>query len=260
METNRAIVITLLANEGIILEFGGTKFLIDGLHENLEGVFSGLSQSVLDDLMCGEKPLFQNIEYILYTHCHYDHFSAPLTELFLKQHPVKGLLMPDRQTDQYAALRDIAQHRADRLWLLDLPIGEKQDIRLRADLSLTVFRSFHAGKQYLDVENFCYVLNLDGRKLLIIADAAEDAEYFSKMLAGEEIEIALVNPMFVNRFGGRKVINEAIRPEKLIVYHIPFADRGEHGFRKIVPHDVKKYQGILPPITVLWDELQEITI
>jgi hypothetical protein len=104
------------------------------------------------------------------------------------------------------------------------------------------------------------LLNLDGRKLLIVADAAEDHEYFSSMLAGENIKIALVNPLFVNRFAGRKVINEAIKPEKLIIYHIPFDDHGAHGFRKIVPHDVHKYQGSLPPITILWDELQEIIV
>jgi len=257
---NRSIQITLLANEGIILAFAGIKFLIDGLHENQDGVFSGLSKTVLADLLAGEKPLFRNIDYLLFTHCHYDHFSAPLTESFLQRHPVKALLMPDRQTEAMASLRDIARQRTEQLWLLDLKIGEKQEIQLQSDISLTVFRSFHAGKQYLDIENFCYLLNLGGRKLLIVADAAEDADYFSNMLAGEDIEIALVNPLFVNRFVGRKVINEAIKPEKLIIYHIPFDDRGTHGFRRIVPHDVHKYQANLPPITILWNELQDISI
>jgi hypothetical protein len=65
---NRSIQITLLANEGIILAFAGVKFLIDGLHEYQDGVFNGLSKPIWTDLLDGEKPLFQNIDYLLYTH------------------------------------------------------------------------------------------------------------------------------------------------------------------------------------------------
>lgn len=258
MEETRQIRVTLLANEGILVQFNGTKVLIDGIHENNTEPFSGLSKQVLDDLLAGYKPLFQNIDFILYTHCHPDHFTVWCTEAFLEKHRVKGLFMPDRQTQEFPSLRQTARRQAEHLWLLDLPLGEKQEIQLAEDFSLTVFRSIHAGEQFADVENYCYLLNFAGRKLFIIADGEYNAPYFSNMLAGETIEVAFINPMFLNQRAGRQVITQALKPKRLVVYHIPFADRDKVGFRKLVPHDIEKHQNSLPPIDILWDELQEI--
>lgn len=259
MTKTNSIQITLLANEGIILQFGETKCLIDGLHDHEDGMFSSLSKPVIKDLLTGKKPLFRNIDYLLFTHCHPDHFSAELTEKYLSQHQLKGLLLPDRQTLGFTALREVARHQSDRTWLLDLPLGEKKRIELEPDVAVTVFRSKHAGLHYVDVENFCYLLNLGGRQVFMIADADYDADYFSQILAGEKIEIALVNPLFLNKSAGREVITKALKPDQIVVYHIPFTEHDGHGFRKLVPYDVKKHQDKLPPITVLWNELQEIS-
>ena len=141
----KQIQVTLLANEGILLQSDTLKILIDGIHENNDGEFNGLSKQVLKDLIDGEKLLFQNIDYILYTHCHYDHFSAAATAAYLERHPVKGVLMPDHGTRAFISLRETASRRADSTWLLDLSQGVKNEIKLSEDFTLTVFRSVHAG-------------------------------------------------------------------------------------------------------------------
>jgi L-ascorbate metabolism protein UlaG (beta-lactamase superfamily) len=251
--------VTLLANEGILLEYKNTKLLIDGIHENTSEMFSGLSKRVLDDLLAENSSLFPSIDYVLFTHCHPDHFTAWCTESFLQNRRVKGLFIPDRQTSELVSLRQIAMRRAERTWFLDIPLGVKKTIALTEDISLTVFRSNHAGIQFADIENFCYLLDLAGRKVLIIGDGTYDAAYFASMLAGETIEVAFVNPMFIKLPEGREVITRALKPARVIVYHIPFVDR-DRGFRKFVKRDIEKYQGDLPPIDILWDELQEITL
>jgi L-ascorbate metabolism protein UlaG (beta-lactamase superfamily) len=259
LEDINQIRVVLLANAGIILQYNETKILIDGLHENNEEMFSGLSKHVLDDLLMGEKPLFRNIDYILYTHCHYDHFTARCNEVFLEKHRVKGMFIPDRQTEEFISLRKTAMRQSNQIWLLDIPLGEKKEIQLLDDISVTIFRSIHAGDEYADVENFCYMLNFHGRKIFIIGDSEYNAQYFSKMLAGESIEVAFINPMFLNKHAGREVITQALKPEKLVVYHIPFEDQDKSIFRKLVPHDIKKYKNSLPPIYILWNELQEVS-
>lgn len=251
--------VTLLANEGILLQFKNTKLLIDGIHENSSEMFSGLSKRVLSELLEGSTSLFQNIDYVLFTHCHYDHFSAWCTESFLQNHRVKGLFLPDRQTAELFSLRQTALRQADQIWLLDLPLSVKRTSQLTADISLTVFRSNHAGKQYADVENYCYLLDFNGQKVFIIADGAYEADYFARMLEGETIDAAFINPLFLNQHEGRQVITQALKPSRVVVYHIPFADK-DRGFRELVKKDIKKYQSSLPPIDVLWDELQEIVL
>ncbi|MDT8902559.1 MBL fold metallo-hydrolase [Anaeroselena agilis] len=251
--------VTLLANAGILLRYKNTKLLLDGIHESAPGMFSGLSERLLAELLAGGGPLFRNIDYVLFTHCHPDHFTAWCTEAFLENNRVKGLLMPDRQTADLVSLRQAALRRAERTWLLDLPLGVRETIPLQEDISLTVFRSHHAGKQYAEIENFCYLLDFAGRKVFIIGDGDYDAAYFARMLAGETIETAFVNPLFINLAEGREVLAQAVKPARVVVYHIPFVDR-DKGFRRLVRRDIEKYQNSLPPLAVLWDELQEMTL
>jgi L-ascorbate metabolism protein UlaG (beta-lactamase superfamily) len=257
MEETSHIQVTLLANEGILLQYNGVKILIDAFHVNKDEMFSGLSKHELDDLLEGEKPLFRDIGYVLFTHCHYDHFSADVTEAFLEKHHIKGLFMPDHPTRGFISLRDTARRQAEQTWLLNLPLGEKKKVPLMNEISLTVFRSVHAGKEYSDIENYCYLIDLGGRRIFIISDSEYNAPYFSNMLSGETIEAAFVNPLFLNIREGREVIIKALKPEKLVVYHIPFENK-DTGFRRLVLRHVERYRDCLPPVFILWDELQTI--
>lgn len=93
--------------------------------------------------------------------------------------------------------------------------------------------------------------------MFIIGDADFRSEYFEKMLHDAKIDIAFVNPLFINNKKGREVINNVIKPKYLVIYHIPFKNDDKIEFRKLVSHDIMKYNDDLPPATVLWDELQE---
>lgn len=254
---NKSICITLLANEGILLFYNETSILIDGIHVNDGGPFSGLSHQMLSDLING-KNIFKSIDFILFTHCHTDHFNPEYAERFLMNNHVKGLIMPDRQTQKYSSLRQIGLVQAEHMVLLDIPLSIKKHFQLTYDISLTVFNSVHCGEQYADIENYCYLINICGFKLFIIGDADFRSEYFKKMLNDSEIDIAFVNPLFINNKKGREVINYAIKPKYLVVYHIPFKNDDKIKFRKLVSHDIIKHNDEIPPVSVLWDELQEI--
>jgi hypothetical protein len=80
------------------------------------------------------------------------------------------------------------------------------------------------------------------------------------MLENEDIEAVFINPLFLNNKRGREVITKSIKPKKLIVYHIPFADDDKYKMRKMVSRDAEKYEDQLPEINILWNELQSLTL
>jgi len=259
MNETHQLQVTLLANAGIMLQFKKVKFLIDGIHQNKNGIFSGLSEKVFNDLLAAEKPLFKNIDYLLFTHYHPDHFSAHCTEKFLEKNHIKGLFMPDRPTMRFNSLREKASSQAEQTWLLDLPLEQKKEIKLTEDISLTVFRTLHIGKRFTEVNHFCYLFNFNEKKILIVADSNYDVDYFSRILAGEKIDVFFVIPLYVSKSQGRKVINEAVKPKRLVIYHIPFADEDKNNMRRLVRRNIERHKNNLPPLDILWDELQEIT-
>jgi hypothetical protein len=134
-----------------------------------------------------------------------------------------------------------------------------EKIKLSEKLSLKVFSAVHAGEQYADVKNYCYLINFAGRKVFIISDSDYDSEYFSKMLKNEEIEAVFVNPLFLNNKIGRKVLTDAVKAERVIVYHLPFAEDDKYKMRQMVSRDAEKYKEELPEIDILWNELQSLS-
>ncbi|MBS7527138.1 MBL fold metallo-hydrolase [Fusibacter paucivorans] len=254
-----AIHVTLLANEGILLQCGNTKLLIDGIHVKEHADFSGLSENVLKDLLAGEKTAYQAIQYVLFTHHHEDHFSPEKTEAFLRNHKIKGFFLPEKQMLKNPSLSEIASQQAETVYPLSLALGEKITITLTDTLSITVFCTIHAGEAYKEIENYCYLIHFSGKSVLIVGDSDYNPQYFKEMLSGEMIDTLFVNPMFVRLVSGRKVV-EAINPQQLIVYHIPFEADDQLQFRRMVPKDIERHQTKLPPIQILWDELQEIIL
>ncbi len=234
--------------------------LVDGLHKSTNTTFSGVSESVLDKLFNAEESKFKNINYLLFTHLHVDHFSAEYTDEFLEIHNLKASFFPSGLKEKHKSLIKKIDEKSAVSYYFEMELGEKKIIDIGDNFSLTAFPSLHAGEQYRDVENYCYLINFAGKKLFIISDSDYDAEYFKEILKNEEIDILFVNPLFINNPRGREVITKAISPKKLVVYHIPFKEDDKYKFRKMLSRDLKKYEDILPETIVLAEELETIKI
>ena len=74
---------TFLVNAAVLLEFRGTKLLIDGIYDENGHCFSNLSERQWEKLKAGEGE-FAGIEYLLFTHEHGDHFSPQRVAEYLE--------------------------------------------------------------------------------------------------------------------------------------------------------------------------------
>lgn len=254
-----SIRVTLLANSGIILEYKAHKLLIDGTPGEIHGYFNGLSAAVLHDLLEGKKPLFRDINILLYTHCHNDHFSPEVTRALVEGNRINHLMMPDKDSRLFLHLRDSVALSKTRLWLLDIPLG-KRAVYETDGIKIEAFRTRHAGEMYKDTEHYCFLVYLGNKVILITGDSDYDPEYFRAMLKDIRIHAVFINPLFLNRREGREAIVESIKPEKVIVCHLPFEGTPVTNLRKVAARDAVKHRDALPEIILLQDELQEITL
>ena len=255
---NDEIKITLVANEGLLIEHAGVKLLIDALHDKKEGGFSSVSQENLRKMINAEAP-FDGVSYLIFTHCHKDHFSADMLLDYLLHNDVEMLFLPDSQTKKFEELRKLIELRKTKVQFLDLPLFEKNSFCLGDGGKLTYFNSVHAGNAYKDVENYCFLLELGGKCLFFLADADYNIDYFDEMLSGASVDTLFVNLLYVNKPVGREIIKK-INPACLIVYHIPFEKDDTMHFRYVAQRDLEKYTDILPKTVILQDEMQEIML
>ena len=71
------IKLTLSANAGGALQLGEHRMLIDALHNQKVTGFSTMNEDRHNALFI--HPEFSEPEWIIYTHCHSDHYSQELT-------------------------------------------------------------------------------------------------------------------------------------------------------------------------------------
>lgn len=256
-----AAALTLTANAGVLLEWQGHKLLIDGLHEG-GGQFSAVPAAVQADIAAGRPP-FDGIEGLMFTHLHADHFSAGQVQHFLGNFPEVPLFLPAEGPGEEPAARALRRYLAGRAAPgYELKSPEWQAVRypLYPGLEVTAFYARHEGAVYRDVRHYCLMLSLGGRHILFLGDALQDPGYFSKMLRDTTVDTAVTNPLFLNGPAGRETLLRAIRPGKIVVDHIPFAWEDGRRFREMVARSVIRWQGLLPPVSVLWDPLDVILI
>ena len=83
---SQSLKITYIGNEGVLLESNNQKVMIDALFDNYYKDYLNPDPNTLKNMMSGRVP-FDNINVLLSTHIHRDHFEVSLTGQFLTAHP-----------------------------------------------------------------------------------------------------------------------------------------------------------------------------
>ena len=250
------IHITLVANAGLLVECSGGKLLLDGLHCTENGMFSPVPPDIREQIM-RRVPPFDGIKWMAFTHFHEDHFDLELVNRYLQAAEPEMLVMPeDTQYDVSSRL----ETGVCRTESIELPMGQCKSIGLWETGSLTAFPSRHAGKEYERVSHLCYVLEADGKKVLILGDSDYDSVFFGRMTGAQEFDAVIANPLFLHLPRGRRVFTQSVRTKKIIFCHLPFAEDDRIHFRNMMSEDMKQYEKILPPMKALTVPLQKVSI
>ena len=88
------ISITLLANAGVRIGYRGMTLLLDGVFGREGNPFSPMPAGCWQKMCRGEPP-FEQLDCLLFTHFHPDHFSPEMTMELVEDRPVKALFFPE---------------------------------------------------------------------------------------------------------------------------------------------------------------------
>ena len=82
---SQSLKITYLGNEGVLLEGKNQKVMIDELFDNYYKDYLSPEESTIKNMMDRKAP-FDNLQVLLCTHVHRDHFEAQIAGKFLSSH------------------------------------------------------------------------------------------------------------------------------------------------------------------------------
>jgi len=215
-----AIDVTYVGNEGFLIVAGDKRILVDALYgEGLPGYV--LIPDEIREKMEKALPPFQDVDLILATHSHADHFNAQAVANHLENNTRALFISTDQAVAKLEKLSSWEKIR-ERVRKLNPPEGKK--IQLEWDqIDLEVF-FLHHGRE-IPVQNLGFLIMLENKKLLHVGDTSANQKDFEIYdLVQEQIDIAFIPFWYLTDPDTKKFVPNAIHPKRIVVMHVPPPD------------------------------------
>ena len=171
----QGIQVTYLANEGVLVEGGGARILIDALFRDSMDPYTRHARDVQEQLETGGKP-YDGIGLALATHFHLDHWDAGAVTRFLRTHP--SALFGSTEHGIAMIPYDV-RDRARSLW----PATGTSSLEI-SGVKVTSFPLDHGKTQ-----NLGYRIEMGGRTLAHLGDADPSDENFRRLAAAGSVDV-----------------------------------------------------------------------
>lgn len=214
--------VTYISNAGVLVEIGNKKILIDSLCDSKVPIYKATPDEVKDKIVGGVPP-FDGIDLMLFTHHHSDHFEPKSTAEFIKCQ-ANVVLVSTGETIRRLKTLDPSVDES-RLIVPDLQAGEGKALEING-IRIQVISMVHDGKDYQDVENFAYLLEVDEKRILHVGDAKPMTENYGHLnLVEQSIDLLLAPFPYVGIPAGQLVIANQIKPKKIAAIHLPYKEK-----------------------------------
>ena len=222
--TRVPLLLTYVANMGVLVSSGDSKVLIDALFDYPNNRFGRVpAPETLESIMKGEPP-FDGVNLVLATHKDQDHFSGILAARYLEAHPEPVLVAP---ADAVEAMRKTAPNWpaiASRIISLDLEIRES--VRKEpAGIPLTIIRTTHGTTPW--PMNHMYLIDLNGWRVFHEGDASgRPDDYRGLGLESARVDLAVVQYFWPihPHLPFRGFLLELLKPDHIALGHLNIAE------------------------------------
>ncbi|MCP4724765.1 MAG: MBL fold metallo-hydrolase [bacterium] len=233
-QSESSLEVTYIANEGFLISSQNKQVLIDALFGR-EGIDWCVTppRDIMKKMENAENP-FDNIDLILTTHWHIDHFDPISVSNHLKNNP-DGIFISSNQTiemlkkesDNYENIRGQVIEQTP-----DLFSSESLSVN---GINVKVFRIHHSayfevneetGKRknrHEDVVNLGFIVDIGGFRIFHAGDENADPDTYKKLrLDRENIDIAFLNRSFLFNIKPEtvEIITKYVKPEHIVVMHL----------------------------------------
>ncbi|MEI6100271.1 MAG: MBL fold metallo-hydrolase [Eubacteriales bacterium] len=227
--------VLLTANAGVLICCKNKKILVDALHNTKTFRFSRVPDELLKQIADGSGD-FADVDLLLFTHDHPDHYSKTWTQRCLERNPSVQIVSP---------IHDFSER--DNVHFLTRP---KEELHI-AGIEVTCRLLQHDGTEYAGLRNYAYLLDIDGTHILLLGDGAMDAKAIQSVLEGWKVNLAILNFPFLTLKRGRDIMNQVICADKYLIFHLPSIEDDINGYAAAAGRTIQKIYQNSPAIKIL---------
>ncbi|MBN2523071.1 MAG: MBL fold metallo-hydrolase [Bacteroidales bacterium] len=215
-----SLSVTYVANCGFLIESGTKKILVDALFKEGYNRYE-IPDSGTRILLTSNKEPFNNIDLILITHSHADHFDPEMVIRCMVNNPDAKLLCPEQVLDIIG--KDPAGYEKIRSRITECTPDTFTTEKIEIDgIEVTACRLAHGYQNKSDIQNIAYLIRINKIKVFHTGDA--DPLQINKLtgidLSEEHINIGLINSEF-GQIKNAEITNRYIHAAHNIIMHLP---------------------------------------
>lgn len=241
------IKLTQIVNMGLLIEGNNKKILIDGIHFVKTHEWSTVNNNLMEYIIYG-KDKFQNINYLLFTHQHNDHFNLEKTCEYIRNNDVEKLLT--------TKTNDLTLKTNNLLIELNKDYYEVGSINSDG-IKISYIRTKHLSHEKIGIEHYLFIIEINNKNILFLGDADFCKTELIQVLIDFSIDIIVAPFIIINSIHGRNFVKK-FNPQLLILNHLPNKDDDIYNYRNLVEKNIEKYKNQIPDTVIfqnLYDEL-----
>lgn len=214
------VTITRLANEGVIIDDGETRIMIDGLVVEPYALYGGLPAELAQQYSTATG-VFADIEVALASHKHHDHNQPQFACDFLHASESTRLVTSIQVIELVRERCRPLVRTSSRVGAIDPGYAAPVEFNV-GTAKITAFLLSHGTGKYAKLQNFGHLVEMGGVTVLHIGDAAMDPTDFATALAGNPwIDVALIPFWFFQPGPGMAVVERYMDAPNKLAVHIP---------------------------------------
>lgn len=214
------LIVTQLANDGVMLTDGETRILIDAMVVEPYSVYGGLPEDVIPmfDNLTGP---FENIDLVLVSHRHHDH-NQPAFACEYMQNSSASVLKSSAQV--IGLMREKCRQfvtTSPQIQEID-PQYDAPTVFELGNAKISVFPLSHGTRKYARLQNYGHLIEMGGMTAIHVGDAAMTAEDFARAgLDSIQVDVALLPFWYFQPGPGGDIVDRFFSASRQIAVHIP---------------------------------------
>lgn len=214
----RGVTVTYLANEGLLIQYGDTGVVIDGLFREGVSGYARVPAKELEKLETARAP-YDTVKLLLVSHQHGDHFDAKSAARHLENNPKATLISSEQVVKQVrAAAKTDAKVRIERVEPKD---AEKVTVEA-GGVKVEVLKLSHGAGRFAKISNLGHIIHIGGKRLLHVGDAELNpgtTEPLTRHARGVDVAFVPYWMLFGER--GRTFVQDTLAPKTIVAIHVP---------------------------------------
>ncbi|MFH0756140.1 MAG: MBL fold metallo-hydrolase [Bacteroidota bacterium] len=222
---NDSIAVTYIANCGFLIETDVHKIIVDGLFKRGHNHYPTPDTTAQKHMVSNLVP-FNDIDLILVSHSHEDHFDSDMVAECMLNNPSVRLLCPQQVIDSLTENESVYGIIKPRIIECTPDTFVSQLLQVDS-IVIHACRFAHPGEEYGNVQNIAYLIAVNGISIFHSADIdpAQINRYTGVKINEMNIDIGMINEDFA-KIENAGLVKQFINAKYNIAMHLPESAAG----------------------------------